>query len=72
MKVTAYYMTKRGAGCVRLVHNAEEAEKILRGGYGATTARLETANGGIVGMRFRESDAGKMRWFWFYDKDYFK
>lgn len=72
MKVMAYYGTRRGGSGGRPVSTAADAEKILKGGYGVTNVRLETPNGGIVGMRFWEYVDGKWQWIWFYDQDYFK
>jgi hypothetical protein len=65
--IRAYYMTRRGAGGVRPIKTAAEAEKILRGGYSATTVRLEDETGELVGQRWQD----RGRWLWFYDKDYF-
>lgn len=70
--VRAYYGTRRGGSGVRPIKTAAEAEKILRGGYGATNVRLEDeATGEIVGQRTKQVMDGRMRWFWFYDQGYF-
>jgi len=68
MIVQAYCGFKRGGSGVRTVCTEEEAKKILTGGYGVTTVRLETPNGGIAGMRWKDG----RRWLWFYDPMYFQ
>ena len=70
--VTAYYRTRKGAGGVRQIKTAAEAEKILKGGYSATTVRLEDEDGMIVGERWKLDKWNGGRWTWFYDADYFK
>jgi hypothetical protein len=68
MSVMAYYGTRRGGSGGRTVKTAEEAEKILRGGYGVTNVRLVDHNGDEVGGRWKREG----RWFWFYDQDAFR
>jgi hypothetical protein len=65
--VMARYRTRKGGSGMRPVYSAAEAEKILKGGYSITTAYLEC---GIYLVGMREKRDGK--WWWFYDKDYFK
>lgn len=72
MVIQAYYGTRRGGSGVRTIHSAAEAEKILKGGYGATTVRLEDSEtGALVVQRWRnEGDYDtKAKWLWFYDQD---
>jgi hypothetical protein len=73
-KVTAYYTDRRGAGCVRTIADAAEAEKLLRGGYGALAVRLENETGEVVGTRERQygMDDRRTKWFWWFDKDAFR
>lgn len=66
--IRAYYGTRRGGSAVRPIKTAADAEKILRGGYGATSVRLEDENGDLVGQRWKD----RGRWLWFFDQDYFK
>ena len=70
--ITAKFMNRRGAGCTRIVKTAAEAEKILRGGYGALEATLETEDGTVIGERRRQDfEDGRFRWFWTFDQSYF-
>lgn len=72
--ITAYYGTRKGGSGVRPIKDAAEAEKILRGGYGATHVRLEASDGTLIGERRRTDypDDRRVRWFWSFDEDAFK
>ena len=70
--IRAYYGLKRGGSGGRSIKDAAEAEKILKGGYGVTTVRLEDESGELVGQRWRHTEGSKTRWLWFYDQDYFR
>lgn len=72
--IRAYFTNRSGAGCVRTVETAQEAEKIMRGGYGATEARLEDESGEIIGERVQDDGTHGVRgkWFWWFDQDAFK
>ena len=70
--IVAKIMNRKGAGCTRTVPTAAEAEKIMRGGYGALEATLETDDGTVIGERRRQDmDDRRSRWFWSFDKTYF-
>lgn len=69
--ITAYYSTRRGGCGVRKIKDAAEAEKILRGGYGATTVRLEDEDGNIIGIRELSNYLDRGKWLWWFDKDAF-
>lgn len=69
--IRAYYGTRKGGSGMRTIADAAEAEKILRGGYGATTVRLVDENGDTVGERGL-SEARGYKWFWWFDADAFK
>lgn len=74
MVCTAYYTDRRGAGCTRKITTAAECEKLLSGGYGCVTGRVEHDDTGeIVGVRERQYGLdGNRKYFWSYDPDYFK
>jgi len=69
MTAMAYYGTRRGGSGCRVIRTAQEAEKILTGGYGATEVRIER-DGEIVGERYRQ-DRAPRGWFWWFDRDAF-
>lgn len=71
MKITAYCGFRRGGSGCRSVATAEEAEKILKGGYGVSTVRLENEAGELVGLRWRLNEGGRERWAWSYERDAF-
>jgi hypothetical protein len=72
MVIQAYYGTRKGGSGVRTIRTAEEAEKILKGGYSVTTVRLmDSESGALVGERWEQRE-GRTKWMWFYDQDYFK
>lgn len=68
--IRAFYNSKRGGCGIRTIRNGEEADKILKGGYGVLDVRLEDENGEVVGERFRCSDSGlvfddaRIKWYW--------
>lgn len=70
--IRAYYMNRDGAGVVRTVESAVEAEKILRGGYGAKAVTLRNDDDEIVGERAKMVIDGREQWFWTYDADAFE
>jgi hypothetical protein len=67
MCVMAYYGTRRGGSAGRTIRTEAEAEKILKGGYGATHVRLEKS-GEVIGERWQLDG----KWLWFYEPDAFK
>lgn len=69
--VRAYYTRRDGAGVVRTVESAAEAEKILQGGYNAMAVTLRDEDDEIVGERCRMVIDGVDRWWWTYDQDAF-
>src|SRR5690606_29678228 len=74
MMIKAFYTDRRGAGCVRTINSAEEAEKILKGGYGATEVRLENEDGEVVGERTKAHALtlrGNGKYFWWFWNDLF-
>jgi hypothetical protein len=72
MTIKAYYGTHRGGSGCRVIKDATEAEKILRGGYGVTTVRLENDGGVVVGARERcDYLDGRLKWFWYFERDAF-
>lgn len=70
--IKAYYSTRKGGSGVRAIKDAAEAEKILRGGYSATTVRLEDAEGNTVGVREESNYLDRGKWLWWFDQDAFK
>jgi hypothetical protein len=74
MTCTAYYTTRKGGSAVRSIKTAAEAEKLLSGGYGCVTGRIEhNETGEVVGVRERQYGLGdgRRKYFWSYDPDYF-
>jgi hypothetical protein len=72
MCIKAYYGTRKGGSGCRPIRSAEEAEKILRGGYNATTVRLVDKDGNIVGKRERTDQLDRGKWLWWFDHEAFK
>ena len=72
MVITAYYGTRRGGSGVRKIKDSAEAEKILRGGYGASNVRLEDESGEVVGIREQCDSLDRGKWIWWFDVDAFK
>lgn len=71
MSIQAYCGYRNGASGVRSVATAEEAENILRGGYGVTTVRLQDEKGEVVGMRAEVDYLDRGKWSWWFDPDAF-
>jgi hypothetical protein len=72
MVCKAFYTDRRGAGCMRVIRSATEAEKLLRGGFGAREARIENSAGELIGQRWRatgETDDRRIKWIWSYDHE---
>lgn len=69
--IRAYYGLRRGGSGSRSIQSANEAEKILKGGYGVTTVRLEDCQGNVIGQRWKDTEHRRPRWYWFYEKDAF-
>lgn len=71
--IRAFYNLRRGGCGIRTIRNNEEAEKILKGGYGVLDVRLQNEAGEIVGERFRASDYGyifddaRIKWYWWHE-----
>lgn len=76
MAIYANFRKRNGAGCSYPVKTAEEAEKILKGGYTAQEVVIVIyPEGTVIGRRWRatgEQDDKRLRWLWFYDRDYFE
>ncbi len=70
--IKAYYGLRNGGSGGRPIKDAAEAEKILKGGYGVTSVRLEDENGELVGQRWRHYEGKRVLWLWFYDQTYFQ
>ena len=71
MTIKAYYSTRRGGSGVRPIRTAAEAEKILKGGYDASSVRLENEAGVVIGQRWKMAERGRDRWYWSYEPDAF-
>lgn len=71
--IKAYYTDRKGASCMRVITNDAEAEKIMRGGYGARDVMLMNDAGDIVGRRYREDglDDRRMKYTWWFERDLF-
>jgi len=70
MALTGIYTTRRGAGCTRPLNTLGDVEKLLRGGWSATSVEIKTASGELVGYRepIETADDRRVRWQWSYDQ----
>lgn len=68
MTVTATFRTRTGGSGVRTVRSAQEAGKIVRGGYGIRTATLRDGDLVIGKREFGHPIEGK--YCWWFDAEY--